>query len=368
MKSSNLLLHLALLTIIRTTPLFAQIEATREVTPTEPNTTNIKFQFPAGYIDYRVTSDGAGLLLEDPKPIFGLSFHRPDGTNGGWNLWNFLRVFFPVDDKLVSITRQYELTNADILENEERLLIRFHWKLPEHYAELNVFFAWYPEQPDWMFVRVQSGEEETFIRRVEVSAFPGNTAGPEERERWFASDKIVEQKLSPERLELDTDTKGLAYFNRHAPDNQEAAGCLLVIGEPEPQPLKIFGDYGVVLEAEFDEGVTSFTFALGGFTEQNAEDVIRVFRMEGIRNVLDFLNKIDWTPKLDTSAHQTLLHDIETLLGEASDKSGKARYDELKTTYREKAATGKPADLIEPVRALAELKAQLIATELAGLK
>lgn len=342
---------------------YSQLPITRELEDTgDPNIKKLTMRFPQGYIEYR--GENVENEPELKNRLFGLSFQRPERTNGGWDLWKFLNVILHVEGKPIPIIHQHLLDQVEILENESRMLIKFRWHMEERNAALNVFLAWYPAQADWVFVKVQAEGETTSLHQVIFSAFPGNSAGPEERERWFATNNI-EQKLSMKRTELPTDTQGVVFFNKLA---QQDAGCLLVFGNMPIQTLKVLGSYNVLAETEFNTSAKEATFALGGFIRQKPEEIIRVFNMEAARNTANFLESIDWTPKIDKARHQILMQDIEILLTTAGNDEDSQHYQEWKNQYAQESEKQDPTRLLEIVSQMDQLKQELIATELAKLK
>lgn len=355
-----LLLVPALLAILATA--HAQIPVTREVEVSETSK-KIRIQFPEGYLDYYGEAIEGDRALKEK--LFGLSFQRPPQTNGGWSLWNFLGVTLRVNGTPVQVIPNYLLESAEILENESRLLVRFRWSPDDFDATLNVFLAWYPEQPDWMFVKVEAQGGGVSLQQVTLNAFPGNTAGPEERERWVAAGDIV-QRLSNQKLEIPASTTGFVFFNKLA---QQRDGCLLVSDKNNHTGgVLVSGDYGVSTEVTFDGEPTSALFALGGFLEATPEDVVRVFQMEGTRNTQHILENISWEPKLDKQRNQILMQDIEQLLQVTADAAAREQFETLKASYQQNENAKNPTELLEVLSRLNELKQSLIARELAKLK
>lgn len=355
-----LLLGPALLAILATG--HAQIPVTREVSDSDTSK-KIRIQFPEGYLDYHGEAIEGDRALKEK--LFGLSFQRPPQTNGGWSLWNFLDVTLRVNGVPVPVVPNYLLESAEILENESRLLIRFRWKPDDFDATLNVFLAWYPEQPGWMFVKVEAQGAGASLQQVTLNAFPGNTVGPEERERWVAAGDIV-QRLSNQKLELPANTTGFVFFNKLA---QQRDGCLLVSDKKNHTGgVLVSGGYGVSTEVTFDGEPTSACFALGGFLEASPEDVIRIFQMEGARNTQHILENITWEPKLDKQRNQILMQDIEQLLQDTADATAREQFETLKVSYQQNETAGTPTELLEVLSRLNELKQTLIARELAKLK
>lgn len=345
------------------TRLGAQLPITRELQDAgNPNAKRLIMRFPAGYLEYRGELSAQDAPLKDK--LFGLSFQRPPNTNGGWDLWNFLNVTLHANNLAIPIIQNHLLDSAEILENESRMLIRFLWKIPESESSLRVYLAWYPEQPDWVFLKIQADGERSFIDQVRLSAFPGNSAGPPERERWFATESLV-RSLSTRMQPIPPETQGITFFNKYA---QKNAGCLLVIGNACPTALNVEGVYATVAKVDFASGTREATFALGGFVNADAESIIRVFNMEGARNTRQFLEKINWTPKIPWERHEILMSDIEKLLADTSNSKAHSQFQKFKDTYCELKSQSDPTSLLEIVGQMDDLKRRLIKIELEKLK
>jgi len=344
-------------------PVHGQIDVSKE-TKDEGGGKNVSFTFPDAAISYIAKEDGNGGVEKESR-LFGLSFQRPRATNGGWSLWDFLRVKVRAQDQSIAVIEGHLLSNAEILEDQQRVLLALDWRLPDQGVDLRVLFAWYPEQPDWIFVKVQCEGDGVFLEQIDFNAFPGNSAGPEERERWMATDQLPGVLLPDSPEEVAADSTGFVFFNRFA---QEESGCLLVMGEETKESVKIGGGYGVSTVIGFAGDQTEAQFALGGFVEHDAEDVIRVFAMEGARNTRNYLKTIDWTPKIDQRMHQGLLRDMEELIRQNEEPATREEFQNLKSEYEAGLESGRNADLLGSVRKLVDLKMRLIEGELAKLK
>lgn len=342
------------------TPIFAQINVVKETRADDANQKNIEFLFPEGKVSYQGKIDESGVIDKDSL-LYGLTFQRPLQTNGGWSLWDFLKITVRAEDEALEVIDKCLLTNADILEDQQRVLVSFDWHLEKQGGgDLQVLLAWYPEQPDWVFVKVICKGAAT-LEQVNLAAFPGNTTGPEERERWFATEKQPPSQFSDETHEIDSEESGMVFFNRFAQEND---GCLLVLGNFPRESIKINGSYAVTTSVRFAEGQTEATFALGGFKQSDPKEVIRVFQMEGARNMLNYLNSIDWSPKVDRKKHQSLINNIEELIKGTSNPSDVENFQKLKVAYALNEKNGNSSGLLDNVRELIGLKNSLIEAEL----
>src|SRR5690606_16729753 len=152
----------------------------------------VQVQIPFGQIRYAgVAKEGSTLGVAEKygDQAFALSFARPPGTNGGWDLAHFLRVHAQQGSEEFESRQRHLLEDVYLLENEARTVLQFIWPLDEQgKARLLVTTVQYPSHEEWIFLRVQiEGGEDVDVTRVDLSCFPGNTAGPPERQRWIAS-------------------------------------------------------------------------------------------------------------------------------------------------------------------------------------
>ncbi len=311
----------------------------------------IDVKIPYGEITYRgffrPSAEGVDKLQ------FGLNFQRPQKTNGGWDGWNFMRVVGMVDQRPVQIFKRWLIEDAEILETDQRTLVQLRWPLSVAGTDMVVTTIQYPTHPDWIFVRVLMRGRDLSIDSVDLSCFPGNTSGPPERERWLAS-LLREGVVGPRAISFGPDDCAFVFFNQMAQIN---SGCLLVIGPHFPESVSISG--GIQTRVKCKPGTQEMSFALGGFDKRSTEDVVRVFRMEGAANIQKFLHDIDWTPRLDTQAHDRLIQSLEQILTD-NQTTGVPLFRELRGKYEKARSENRNEDAIKVVQQLSELKEKSI--------
>jgi len=316
----------------------------------------IEVKIPYGEIIYRGIFNPVSKGVDNLQ--FGLKFQRPPKTNGGWDGWNFLRVTTIVNHRPVQIFKRWLLEDAEVLETGQRTLVQFHWPLDDAGTAMVVTTIQYPTHPDWIFVRLSMRGESAFLDTIDLSCFPGNTSGPPERERWLAS-LHREDAVNPRGVPFGPEDDSFVFFNQMAQTN---SGCLLVIAPHIPESLSIFGQ--VQTRVKCKPETQEMCFALGGYDGRSTEEVIRVFRMEGAANTRNFLNDIDWTPRLETEAHERLIRNLEQILAESKETVSSALFQKLKDDYLKARDEQRNEDAIRVVQQLSELKEQSIRSAL----
>lgn len=289
--------------------------------------------FPQGSIRYSgVARNGSkrGISEEYGDQVLGLSWCRPPGTNGGWDLASFLQVNVKSETETFDATRRFLLDDVHLLENGGRTMLQFVWPLDEAGdGKLVVTTAQYPSHPEWLFVRVRLFGEAVEVSQVLLSCFPGNTAGPAERQRWIAT-ASGSVSLHDGNVKRPPAEPAIAYFNRNA---HPTAGCFLVY-DPEPiQGAEIGGTYGIRTHLMPRPGQRELRFALGGFVDQPVEEAVRYFIQERADGARSFLSTINWTPRIDHAAHEKLLAQTEQLAREVGDQKAVETLCDMRRAY-----------------------------------
>lgn len=328
---------------------------------TNKRTLKAFIRFPEGHIDYEGSTPAGGSdAIRGFR--FGLGFWGAKGTDGGWSRWNFLNVTVILGNgQRVEIIGNRMLHDAEILEETPRRMSRYRWPLEETGGFLKVTFLQYPEQRDWMLLRVElEGETGASIEQIGLVAYPSNTTGPKERERWLASGTVL-TALQDRPQPADPAEAGFAFFNRMA---QQQGGCLLVIDPAPVQEMAISGNYSVLSRLKIAPGETAFQCALGGFQGVDGEEAARTFTLEGARNTLQFLQAADWKPKLNCAGHEHLFTNLRMLLADVGSPEEGERFTQLLNGYQQESGTQNSTAAMETVNAMRQMEKSLIARAL----
>lgn len=193
--------------------------------------------------------------------------------NGGWDMEYFLQVEVgypggPSWNVIQDVLQQ----GIYILERQDRALVDLVWPVPPppegegSGGTLLVRLAKWPGGTRWAFLKVQllatQGAE---LRRVQVSGYPGNTAGAAGRERWARTARQDGNLQGGAILELDpTEEWAVAMYNRH---DQEQDANLAVFLPEEVQAARVSGTYSVALHLVPGPGKDQLHLALGFYTQ-----------------------------------------------------------------------------------------------------
>lgn len=225
--------------------------------------------------------------------FFGLGLgYSP--KNGGWNKWDFLQVYVKTKaGQLVNALQMsrpvlfagYASGGADYLAAE--------WQT-EAGGRLKLRFVTYPSHPDWLFLRVDFSEQP--IVRIDLSAYPGNAAVPEGRERHLAS-KERDWHLNVEAAEFKPVSPFLLLYSRYVDDR---FGNKLVYDTESIDSVsvgKTASSIGVRLTPK--KGAKTADFALGYFAHKDPGDQIVRFLGEDGDSILSALKAVDWSAAPD---------------------------------------------------------------------
>ncbi len=214
--------------------------------------------------------------------------------NGGWSIWDFLRVWVRTPKGVVNalstsrpiVFAGYSAGGADLLAAE--------WET-EGGKRLRLRFASFPSHPDWLFARVELGEAD--VVRVSLSAYPGNAAVPEGRERHLAT-KERDWHLNVEAAQWRPATPFALLYSRHV---DELFGNKLVLDPAALETVRAGRtSSGVTLDCFPAKGAKAATFALGYFAHKTPDDQLARFLGEDGDAIFDFLKSVDWDAEPST--------------------------------------------------------------------
>ncbi len=245
-------------------------------------------------LEYSI-KDGAVFKEKWGDYFFGLHLgYSP--KNGGWNMWEFLQVYVRTSAGLVNVLEKsrpalfigYSAAGADFLAAE--------WELAE-VGRLCLRFAAFPSHRDWLFLRVDCSAAP--VERIILSAYPGNAAVPEGRERHIAT-KERDWCLNAESAEIVRPASPLALlYSRYVDDR---FGNKLVFEPTALSSVRVGRTKSCVsLCCVPAKGAAAATFALGYFAHRTPDDQLTRFLGEDGDAIYDFMKAIDWDaePKSD---------------------------------------------------------------------
>ena len=215
--------------------------------------------------------------------------------NGGWSMWDFLQVYVRTSAGVVNALEKsrpvlfsgYSASGADFLAAE--------WEVEEG-KRLKLRFAAFPSHPDWLFLRV--GLSDVPVVRVGLSAYPGNAAVPEGRERHLAT-KERDWCLNVEGADFRPSSPLVLLYSRYVDDR---FGNKLVFDPSGIESIRVGRTAGgISLSCIPAKGADAATFAFGYFAHKTPDDQLTRFLGEDGDAIFDFMKSVDWNaePKSD---------------------------------------------------------------------
>lgn len=275
----------------------------------------VKITFREGSLTYVGTArrDETRAITDKYGDHFlGLDFGQPPKTNGGWDRWGFLRVRVRTANGVREATSYNLLGDAYVLNGDSsHHVVAMRWPVGDQAATANqtieavgnnranepAFTLTLVEDtsmPHWLFIRVSVDVPAT-LERIDLSCYPGNTAGPEARQRWVATPGN-RYNLSDHTADLADVPDALAFYNRFG---QPRDGCLLVNNPGALQSLRLRGNNKVQAIFTPHANERAAVFALGYFIDADPHDAIRRFFRDTHGAVQRYLAQVDWAPTPD---------------------------------------------------------------------
>lgn len=298
--------------------------------------TNYKLYFDNATIDLLTLRKKGDKALKKQKWgdfRMGLQFGRPNGTNGGWSLWNFFDCFVKLDGKYKNAPQLYQPENVYLTNLSDGTVLAeiiSPLSADAKLGKMSMRFMKFPSHPTWLFMRVRFIDSTIPPWRMGFSAYPGNSNSPKERERWGAT-RESKQCLKTKGFSITPTSDALVMYSRYV---HERFGNYLVFNHN--QFKKIFMPSAVQgSSAQFfpKKGEKEFIFALGYFMDKSPSDELPRFLGETQDNIRKFMNEINWSPKIDVSRFNKLKKETVDLLNAL--KNAKIGYRVYETSFTE---------------------------------
>jgi len=294
--------------------------------------------------------------------FLGLEFGASSGSHGGWDRWNFLEVRVRSGRHIREATSYNLLEDAYVLEDSQRHMVALRWPLGDQLtakhaknASLTLTLLDDASLPGWLFLRVSVDAPAT-LDRIVLGCYPGNTKGPESRQRWVATPDR-QFNVSDKPTHLPANASALAIFNRLG---QPRDGCLLAYESRSYKSVNATGNYKVRTLFQPKSGRREAVFALGYFNDTPADDATARFFRDSLSAVRRYLERIDWEPVPDPKQvqdQQQFLDRVVTTYGQ----SGEAKqWASLKQAYIQARGGGDPIHIAAVVRKIDIFKQNLL--------
>lgn len=209
--------------------------------------------------------------------------------NGGWDRWDAIKVMVKTDggrkrnvlaESLPKVFFGYSANGADFLAAE--------WEC-DGGRRVRLRFAAFPSHRDWLFLKVDFSDAP--IDGVWLSAYPGNAAVPEGRERHLAT-KERDWHVNMEKVDFKPVSPYLLMYSRYVDDR---FGNKVVYDiAPVKSVVMLRSISGMTAEFRPQDGATEMTFALGYFANADPDDQLVRFLGEDGDAINGFMKTIDW--------------------------------------------------------------------------
>ena len=303
--------------------------------------TDRKIYFPGGNFYFVTTREEGQKKLYCKKwgnYFLGLQFGRPKNSNGSWSLWEFIKSYSKIDNQYKNVFKLYEPENIYVSQINDITVAEIISPLSEDDSKGKVSLKMmkFPAYPNWVFIKLKYINASYTPWRIDLSAYPGNSNNPKERERWIGT-RENKYCVAKEMKKFKPQTPGLVMFSKFVHEN---FGNYLVY---EPAKYKLIdiprAGAGVSVRLYTVKGQSEFKFALGYFMDKPAADVLPRFLGETQDNISKFLEKIDWEPKLESKEFDKLAADTDKLIKDTESmgidcKKFKASLDAASKAYQ----------------------------------
>ncbi len=304
--------------------------------------------------------------------FFGLEFGRPQSSNGGWSIWDFLKIYSMVDGGAVSDLQLFRAEKVYIAKLKDCTVAEFVFPLSSDNSagKIDLKAMQFPAFTDWMFFKVKFDSKTMTPWRMDLSAYPGNSNSSKERERWIAV-KNQNINVTKDGAGFKPDSNGLAIFSKFQHEN---FGNLIVFDNSKYSRISSpkGADGEVIVQFIPNTGETEFTFALGYFSDKPAKNEVPEFLKEIQPKIFEFMGKINWEPKVDASEFNKLAEDTAKSIKYLGDNADAKKYqeslDKLKNSFKQAEIINNLPASTDAINELKKLQEQISKTGLSQLQ
>jgi len=258
---------------------------------------NYLFQDSSLTYRYHLSPDGKDLLSGQWGDYF---FGLKHGTvnNGSWCTWNFLQVNQIENRRATNLLSQAPVQKTGMSRFAGGQIAEFIWE-----GGISFRLLQYEGMPEWLFGRVQIPEERNDLE-VGLSAWPGGAhwESPGRERHLLIQGHDLTMTNATQNIPFDSKQESaLALYNRNY---SERNGNFLVFDASQIACLSAGAGNKVQMNFKPAAGVGEVTFAMSYFLDADPGESVARFLGEQATNIIDILQKVDWTPKFDSSGFQ----------------------------------------------------------------
>ena len=304
--------------------------------------------------------------------FMGLEFGRPRSSNGGWSLWNFFECTVRIDGKYKNVQQMFMPENVYVTELNGVTMAEIISPLSVDgtAGKMSMQIMQFSSRKEWLFIRIKFIDSTIEPWRIKLSAYPGNSSNPKERERWIAT-KENRYCISNSKLSYKPESNALVMYSRYVHDR---FGNLIVFDSTKFQKID-FPKAGAGVTSYFfpKAGGQEFKFAISYFMDKSAEDELPRFLGETQDNIYKFMESIDWRPKVDSSEFDKLLALTATLIKEVNEMGVDGqKYElelmEIKRGFTDAETEDNMSDVVSMTRKMKDLRKRVANAGLSQFK
>lgn len=273
---------------------------------------NVSFHHSGLQLKNTLSSDGK--LVKKAWGDFFLGLKHGTIYNGSWDIWQFISA---TAVKGGSIPASQTPERVVFLRFPDSSSVNMTWKN----GEIKVLQA--SGSADWVYVKVAIPAG---IRQVVLTLRPGGSHhGVKGRERWIRyngkdhASKFYKVNTIPVAEKVD----GMAFFNRNY---NEKHGNFLVFESEKIARITNNTENPVNVIFYPKPGVKELNFALGYFTNKDAEETIQRFLVEQLPNIRKSLDAVNWNKAPDFTEFSKNADQVKKLIA-GIQGADKAKYE-----------------------------------------
>ncbi|MEI6422669.1 MAG: hypothetical protein WCP55_10650, partial [Lentisphaerota bacterium] len=204
--------------------------------------------------------------------------------------------------------------------------------------------------------------------RLDLGAYPGNSNPSNERERWISTTE-ENINISKDAAKFKPNSNALVMYSKI---QHEKSGNFIVFDHSKYSLITSpKSNQGVEIQFVPQKAETEFIFALGYFNDKPAKDETPKFLKETQPKIFEFMDKINWDPKVDSDEFNKLAEDTAKLIKDM-DAVAAGKYqqtlDSLKNSFTQAASAGNLTEAVEATDKLKKLQVQISNAGLSLLK
>lgn len=301
---------------------------------------NVNFHHSS--LNFHNTFDNNGKLVRKAWDDLFLGVGHGSINNGSWDGWNFITV---QGVKSKSLPGGEIIKKVDFVRYSDSASVNLNWPS----GQIRVLQQ--ANNAKWLYVKVTNP---TGIKSVTLRVRPGgahyNIKGRERVIRYNGND-LVSGKLKTLMPAKGVD--GMAFYSRNY---NEKYGNFLIFESNKIAKMTYFSENPIYLNIYANPGVKEMVFALGYFSNEDADAAINRFLVEQLPTAKKAMDSVQWDKAPDFSEFKRNAVQVKNLIAGTSG-AAKAKFEkEFAATNKAYEAAIKKKDVSAYNDALARLR------------